>query len=668
MLWQNLDEIHGLPYWVADTETTGLDPYLNKVILLQIGNRHKQFLIDTREVQDLGSLREKFEDETFLKIFHHAKFDYKMIKGTFGINMEGLRCTMLGEQIIRAGVMKRGFSMEACCLRYLGINIDKEMQTSFIGHVGEFSRKQLDYAALDCVYPDCYAERQDRILIDQKLKGTYIIECNAIPAFADAEYYGMLLDEEKWGQNIIEEEGLKEDAEKRFYEAAAPHVAQDLFGAPAVNIASSVQILDLFSDIFGREHLKDTNTKDKKSPYGTGSPILKNLCESFDNPPIVKALLDYREHDKKVSTYGYSYLSHIHPMTGRFHPKIDQVGTETGRPSGKKPNMLNIPASPRYRHPWIAGPGRKVLTNDYGACELRIMASMSGDPVMCKGFNDGVDYHTFTASQFIVDKEHWLREFHPHPKGEPGKGTWGDYILNSNGEKIQNPNFNKLVPYEQVTSGQRKVAKTINFGLAYGMGAKKLADTLKIPIPEAKEYINKFNTTFKVLVEWLKSQQEKALEQLYAETYLGRKRYFTAPRQPEWKPEWDGLVSAGCNFNDPFDELLPEEYKNYYSRKAGIKREGGNSPIQGGNADITKIAMYKLRKWIRQFEKESNNGEYLAHVALQVYDEIIVDCPEQYAELFAQKMDEIMKDAGKEVIIRVPVETGCIIDDSWVKG
>lgn len=116
------------------------------------------------------------------------------------------------------------------------------------------------------------------------------------------------------------------------------------------------------------------------------------------------------------------------------------------------------------------------------------------------------------------------------------------------------------------------------------------------------------------------------------------------------------------------DENLPDRIKKYYSSIASIKREGGNSPIQGGNADITKIAMYKLRKWIRDYEKQFNKGEYVAHIALQVYDELLVDCPEELAEDFAQAMDQAMVQAGEMVITKVPVETGCLIEDSWVKG
>lgn len=713
---ENLEEILALPYWVLDTETTGLDFIRDKVILMQIGNRDKQFLIDTRTVH-ITDLKDAMEDESRRKIMQHGHFDYLMILGTFNMHVEGIRDTMLAEQVLVCGLQKYGFGMEALALKYLDVALDKNLQKSFINHRGPFTLRQLQYAALDCIIPDHIMIEQHRILTMNNLVQTWIIESNAIPAFADMEFHGMLLAEDQWEANIQKEKGLLEIAKRDFLKAAAEVVEADMFGTPNLNPNSPSQILEVLQGLYGKKQVVDRDGKP-----GTGAEIIEKLCEKFDNPPLLTSLLKIRGHEKKIGTYGYTYISHIHPVTQRFHPKIAQIGTETGRPAGKKPNMLNIPAVPAYRHPWIAGFGRKMLTNDYGACELRIMASMSGDPVMCKGFNDGLDYHTFTASQFIKDSEEYLREFIPNENGEPGKATLGDFILDANGNKQPNPAYGQLVSYDKVLKVQRGVAKTINFGLAYGMGPGKLANTLGIEKELAKEYILQFNTTFEVLVGWLKENQELAVslrassyeeilkaekegrepifDLAYAETDLGRRRYFKLPPVPplaqvadryrrvkmgtttkkdpkdksniivtnvyNWQA--DGLKTLDFDPGNPWDEKMPKSLRKYYQRMAGIKREGGNSPIQGGNADITKIAMYELRKWIRQVEKERNNGEYLAHIALQVYDELIVDCPESMAEEVAKKMDDLMQKAGDRVITEVPVETGCLIADSWVKG
>jgi DNA polymerase-1 len=718
------DNIMKLPYWVLDTETTGTDSHVDRTILMQIGNKYEQYLIDTREVK-VDRLKDRMEDESLKKIAQNAIFDYKMILGSHNLYVEGWRDTMLAEMLLTCGIQKFGFSMEDLALKYLNVQLDKRMQKSFINHHGAFTQQQLVYAALDCVVPDYILEEQFKLLERENLIKAWKIECNAVPAFGDIEYRGLLLDTEAWMQNISTEQKLIEEATADFLDEAAKYVGTDLLGHPDINPGSSAQVLKLFQEVYGKKVVVDSDGK-----AGTGDEVLQKLCEKFDDPKLVTSLQRIREHSKKVSTYGMSYVNAIHEKTGRLHPRIGQIGTETGRPNGKKPNMLNIPALPQYRHPWIAGPGRKMLTNDYGACELRIMASMSGDPVMCKGFNDGLDYHTFTASQFITDDEPYLREF--IAGSEPGKGKLGNYILDDNGDKQPNPNYGQLVPYDKVLKSQRTVAKTINFGLAYGMGAGKLSRTLKINMDKAREYVKQFNETFAVLVAWLKENQvlatqlrscsyqelqraenegrEPRPDLAYSETALGRRRYFVLPKAPvpvqladqyvrydtgstkeipnRWfdpeKPAgrdnrkmrtvpvyvWKGAGLPDLNYDpkNPWDDNMPKKVKKYYQRLAGIQREGGNSPIQGGNADITKIAMYELRKWIRSVEKERNNGEYLAHVALQVYDELMMDCPEWLAEEAAQKMDELMQKAGDYVIDKVPVETGCIIENSWVKG
>lgn len=722
---KHFDAIMKLPYWVFDTETSGLDPHSHNVILMQIGNKDVQYLIDTREVE-VDRLKERFEDESSRKFLQNAIFDYKMVLGNFGIHVEGMRDTMIAELLLTCGYQKYGFSMEDQALKYLSVQLDKRMQKSFINHHGQFSMQQLKYAAMDCIIPDHVLRYQWKLLEREKLKRAFMIECDAIPAFGDMEYYGLLLDTEQWLSNISKEEKELEVAMSTFMEAAGNHVGVDMFGTPDINPNSSAQVLKLFQRIFGEKLVVDENGKP-----GTGEPVLEKLLDKFPDDAMITSLLKIRGHQKRIGTYGMSYIKHLHPKTGRFHPRVNQIGTETGRPAGKKPNMLNIPADPTYRHPWIAGPGRKILTDDYGACELRIMASMSGDPVMCKGFNDGLDYHTFTAAQFILDDEPYLREFIQGK--EPGKNTLGDYILDENGEKQLNPNFGKTVPYERVLKHHRTVAKTINFGLAYGMGAAKLSRTLGISLEKAREYVKQFNETFAVLVAWLRENQEKAIllrscsyqelerseaegrdpkpDLAYSETHLGRKRYFVLPKTPpvvqiadkyqrystdrtklienrffnpelpedkktnpkkkrvpvyEWKAE--GCETLKFDPNNPWDENMPRSIQKYYMKMAAIKREGGNSPIQGGNADITKLAMYKMRKWIRSVEKERNNDQYLAHVALQVYDELIVDCPEWLADEAAAMMDKLMQEAGQEVITKVPVETGCIIENSWVKG
>jgi DNA polymerase I-like protein with 3'-5' exonuclease and polymerase domains len=342
------------------------------------------------------------------------------------------------------------------------------------------------------------------------------------------------------------------------------------------------------------------------------------------------------------------------------------------------------------------------------------MASLSGDPVMCEGFNSGKDFHTYTASQFVADQEPYLKEF--IKSEEDGKNELGDYILNEDGSKQLNPNYGKLVPYEKVLKHMRGAAKAINFGLAYGMGPAALADRLGIQLEVAKSYITQYNTTFKVLVTWLGKQREKALIRRaftyedymyakkngskifmslgYSETPSGRKRFYRIPITPKevlyantfhkfktksgsfvWVSEKLG-IKLPFNPKDPWDKELirlakegessAQRIRSYHSKMAGIKREGGNGPIQGTNADMTKVAMYLFRKYIKDYEKDHNNGEYIAHILLQVYDELLVEVPEELSELFGDKLTECMVKAGERYIKNVPVSADCVIGDHWI--
>ena len=712
MFNDNFDKIMTLKEWVCDTETTGLDFLTDQVTLLQVGNQNVQYVIDTRYVE-INRLNERFEDEYFSKLLVNGTFDYLMLRGSKNIVMEGMFDVYLAEKVLTAGYTKHGYGMAGTGKKYLGIDIDKEMQKTFIGHTGPYSRRQLNYAALDCVYPFYIFKEQVKLLRKWNLWEAFMIECNSIPAFGDIAYFGMKLNRKKWEDNITTARTMSEISARNFLLESAKHSNIDLFGMASINMNSPQQMLEYLKGRFSISDLKDRDGK-----VGTGEEILSGLVEKYGKEKTidVQEVLKVRGYEKKIGTYGLTYTDHIHESDQRFHPRIEQLATETGRPAGKKPNMLNIPSSPSYRDPWEAGEGRKVLNDDYGACELRVMASLSGDPVMCEGFRSGKDFHTYTASQFVKDNEPFMRELIPDEHGEAGKNTYGDYVLDSKGNKQPNPYLGIPMPYERVLKDIRSAAKAINFGLAYGMGPAALAARLGITMDLAKEYIKQYNQTFAVLVAWLDSQRQLALRPRayreldlkiskasgkklsntlgYSETPSGRKRFYLLPIIPDEVKYANSFVKSFGNDKsiswvsrklgltllfdpaNPWDKKLKQLYekedavavrvKKYHARIASIQREGGNAPIQGTNADMTKIAMYEFRKYIRKYEKDHNDGKYLAHIMLQVYDEILVDSPEHLAQKFGDQLTKCMVDAGNLFIKNVPVEASCVAADTWV--
>lgn len=454
----NFDKIMGVTDWVVDTETTGRDFLTDEVTLLQIGDPSEQYVIDTRVV-DISRLKEPFEDEHKGKLLTYGTFDYLMLRGSKQIIMESIYDTYIAEKVLTAGYQKRGYGMADTALKYCGLVVDKEMQKSFINHKGPYSQRQIEYAALDCVYPYRIFEKQQALLKQWNLWEAFMIECKAIPAFGDSAFYGMKLNEGKWVSNILTEQKKSKEASDAFLRISTKTSGTDLFGRGVININSPSQMLKYFQEKYGEEKLKDRDGK-----AGTGVDILEGLVEELgqDATQDIRQVLKVRGCEKRIGTYGYTYTDHVHPEDGMFHPRVEQLGTETGRPAGKKPNMLNIPSETQYREPWEAPEGFKFLNDDYGACELRIMASLSGDPVMCEGFRSGKDFHTYTASQFVKDDEPYEREL--VLSNEDGKHKYGDFILDNEGNKKPNPFKGKLVPYERVLKMMRAVAKTINFG------------------------------------------------------------------------------------------------------------------------------------------------------------------------------------------------------------
>ena len=637
--------------WELDTETTGLDPHVDRVIMMQIGIPGHQFVIDTRKVNP-EPLRPYLESRDFVKVVHNANFDYQMILGSFGIVLERIYDTMLMEMLLCAGVRKSGYGLDDCALHYFNYHLDKGLQQSFVNHFGAFTEKQIKYAAYDVVgLMKALMDAQIEKLKHWNLIAIAKLENDVLPAFADMNFYGLRLNKEKWlglDHSSSEEYDELVDGLNAFIRSSGL-VGVDMFGEVCFNWQSQPQLLALLQALF--PHIRDTNDQTLDTLYyETKNEFIGNLRK-------------FRKLAKKTGTYGETYTNHVHRVTGRFHPRIGQLGTDTGRPSCKKPNVLNIPRDKRYRTPWEAGPGRKLITLDYGGCELRIMASQSGDPAMCQAFNEGKDLHSFVAARFTQQNyEEFVRKVEAK---DPDAGA------------------------------QRQAFKSINFGIAYGMGAFKFSVKQKLPLETAKAYIAGYKQLFNVMMAWLRANGEHALHQGWISTHCGRKRFFHPVAVPkEVRETWEdarrlSVTSDGettfhtslleyafskapnyLNDRSSDDTLtynawlakLPPAWRSFIDQVGAVQREGGNTPLQGGNADITKYAMVAIRNRLRQRGYYPN-----VRICLQVYDELVTDTPESLAqEVYAIVKEEMIR-AGQRVITRVPVIVEGEIADTWTK-
>lgn len=192
------------PTWALDTETTGLNPHKDKVVLLQIGTKDIQYVLDTRKVH-IEPLRPFLESRQHRKVCHNGKFDYKMIKGSFGIDTELMRDTYFAEKVINNGRKLSGFGLDDLVKHYLDIDLPKDVRATFgRGFVpeGDFTKDQIEYAAADVRHLIPLLEKQAAHLHRDKVADTWILECNALPCFADMEFAGMYLDKEGWTKLI----------------------------------------------------------------------------------------------------------------------------------------------------------------------------------------------------------------------------------------------------------------------------------------------------------------------------------------------------------------------------------------------------------------------------------------------------------------------------------
>lgn len=341
------------------------------------------------------------------------------------------------------------------------------------------------------------------------------------------------------------------------------------------NIGSPKQLGVILFEKLGLEGGKKT-----KTGYSTDSDVLEKL-----EHPIAKEVTSYREIAKLKSTY-VDALPEAVDQNKRVHTQFNQALTATGRLSSTNPNIQNIPIKTergqRVRQSFIAAPGKKLLSVDYSQIELRVLAHISDDAGLIKAFQEDLDIHTATASEIFA------------------------------------------VALDQVTKEQRRIAKAVNFGIAYGQGTYGLAETLGIPRKQSAEIIEKYFAKFGGIRTYIETTIQKAHENKFVETLFGRRRYI---------PELDST--------------------NMMLKKFG-ERAAINAPIQGTASDLVKMAMIE----IAQNAKISSNVDML----LQVHDELIFEGTPEAIEAQIPAIKKTMEGVAK---LKVPLKVNYAVGDNW---
>ena len=325
----------------------------------------------------------------------------------------------------------------------------------------------------------------------------------------------------------------------------------------------------------------------KKTASGgvsTNEAVLEQLAPDY---PIPSINLQNRSLAKLKSTYTDKLPEMINPATGRVHTTYAQAVAITGRLASNNPNLQNIPIRTeqgrRVRRAFVAPVGSKIVSADYSQIELRIMAHLSGDKTLLEAFKNGEDVHRRTAAEVFG-----------------------------------------IAP-ENVGSEQRRYAKTINFGLIYGMGQYGLAKSLGIDALSAKSFIDRYFARYPGVADYMQRTKELAAAQGYVETVLGRRLY------------------------------LPGIHSKNGNERAGAERAAINAPMQGTASDLIKRAMIDVCYWLASDGLESK-------LIMQVHDELVLEVPDSELDLVRAKLPEIMQQAG-EMDVPLLAEVG--VGDDW---
>jgi DNA polymerase-1 len=358
------------------------------------------------------------------------------------------------------------------------------------------------------------------------------------------------------------------------------------------NLASPKQLGELLFNTLGLDRKKSRRTK---TGYSTDATVLEKLEQDH---PVVPLVLEHRVLSKLKSTYVDALPQLVEAETGRVHTDFNQAVTATGRLSSSNPNLQNIPVrtefSRRIRKAFLPQDGWQLLSADYSQIELRILTHLSGEEVLQQAYRDGDDVHALTA-RLLLDK------------GE-------------------------------VSSDERRLGKTINFGVIYGMGAQRFARETGVSQSEAKDFLSKYKQRYPKVFAFLELQERLALSLGYVETILGRRRPFHFDR--------NGL--GRLNGIDPLEINLD------VARRGGMEaqqlRAAANAPIQGSSADIIKLAMVQL-----QAELESK--QLPARLLLQVHDELVLETDPEALAVVEKLVVQTMKNAI-DLSVPLEVETG----------
>lgn len=523
----------------------------------------------------LEKLKPIFENHKLIKLGQNIKYDLHIL-ANYGIELKGIGFdTMLESYLLNSSSNQH--DKKSLALRYLGQTV-----TSYEDVAGKgakqiiFSQVLLEdavpYAAQDAdLVLQLHAVLWPQINVNPDLKKVFTeIEIPLLSVLARMERTGVSID-----QDFLRSYSLELTKKLEILETAAYKIANAEF-----NLNSPLQLQEILYTKLKIPILQKTPT----GQPSTAEPVLQELALEHELPKII---LEYRSLSKLKSTYADALPAQVNPDTGRVHTSYNQAVTTTGRLSSTDPNLQNIPIRTqegrKIRQAFVAPKGYKIMSADYSQIELRIMAHLSADKNLQKAFFQDEDVHRATAAEVFA------------------------------------------VALKDVTPEQRRDAKTINFGLIYGMSAFGLAKRLGMPRDAAQKYIDLYFARYPGVKEYMQRMRKLAEAQGYVETIIGRRLF------------------------------IPEINAKNFMRRAAAERTAINAPMQGSAADIMKVAMINIDHWLR-------DQKISAHMLMQVHDELVFEIADAEVDQVAKQVKIFMEQA---INLAVPVLVQIGVGNNW---
>ena len=582
-VWLSRIEQAGLT--AIDTETTSLDAMKAEIVgvslsvqpgeaaYIPLGHNGPGAPEQLPRDEVLARLKSWLENPRHLKLGQHIKYD-RHVFANHGIEVQGYaHDTMLQSYVLE---VHKPHGLANLAERHVGRKgINYEDLCGKGAHQIPFAQVDVDkashYACEDadqCL--DVHGVLWPQIEGAAGLKRIYELEIATSEALFRIERNGVLIDaptlaaqSQALGERIVQ-------LELEAYEIA---------GQP-FNLASPKQLGEIFFDKLGLPVVKKTAT----GARSTDEEVLEKLAEDY---PLPARILEHRSLSKLKGTYTDKLAQMAHPRTGRVHTHYAQAVAVTGRLSSNEPNLQNIPVRTaegrKVREAFVAPPGCVIASADYSQIELRIMAHLSDDGALLKAFREGLDVHKATAAEVFG-----------------------------------------LTP-DTVSSEQRRYAKTINFGLIYGMSAFGLAKALGIDNTAAKNYIARYFERFAGVKQYMDATREQAKAQGYVETVFGRRL------------------------------MLPEINSPNGPRRAGAERAAINAPMQGTAADLIKLSMVAVQKALDDQKKGTR-------VIMQVHDELVFEVPKSEIDWVKTEIPRIMAGVAD---LKVPLLAEVGVGPNW---